>query len=346
MKQYHMLQNLLKNKFNTYFFYDMIITRNMVINMKDLKVVFMGTPDLAVPILEELINTTNVVLVVTKADAYVGRKKVLTPSPVANCAAANNIEVYKPSKLKEEYEYILSKKPDIIITCAYGKIVPKVILDYPKYGCINVHASLLPKYRGANPIQQAIYNGEEKTGVTLMYMDEGIDTGNIIDAIEVPILWSDTLLTLESKISDAGIKVLRRSLPKIIAGENFDLKQDEEEATYVGYLKREDERIDFTRTAKEVYNHIRSMFDTPLANFTLNGEEIKVTHALIGEDSYPGKTGYITSVTKTSIGIMCQDQEITILEIKPSGKNMMLVRDWLNGKNKEELLGAKVNGEN
>ena len=323
----------------------MILIRNMVSNMKDLKVVFMGTPELAVPILEELINTTNVVLVVTKADAYVGRKKVLTPSPVALIATKNNIEVYKPTKLKEEYEYILSKEPDIIITCAYGKIVPKVILDYPKYGCINVHASLLPKYRGANPIQQAIYNGEEKTGVTLMYMDEGIDTGNIIDAIEVPISQTDSLLTLEPKISDAGVTVLRRSLPKIIAFENFSLKQDDKEASYVGYLTREDERLDFNKTAKEVYNHIRSMYDEPLANFVLNGEEIKVTKSLIGENSYPGKTNEITSITKTSIGIMCQDKEIILLEIKPAGKNIMQVRDWLNGKNKEELLGAKVNGE-
>ena len=314
--------------------------------MKDLKVVFMGTPDLAVPILEELINTTNVVLVVTKIDSLVGRKKVLTPSPVAVCADAHNIEVYKPSKLKEEYEYILSKEPDIIITCAYGKIVPKVILDYPKYGCINVHASLLPKYRGANPIQQAIYNGEEKTGVTLMYMDEGIDTGNIIDAIEVPILWNDTLLTLEPKISEAGVAVLRRSLPKIIAGENFDLKQDEEQATYVGYLKREDERVNFNRTAIEVYNHIRSMYDKPLANFLLNGEEIKILEACVSSDSYSGKTGYITSVDKNYIGIMCSDKEIQITRIKPAGKQGMMVRDWLNGKNKEELLGAKVNEEN
>ena len=314
--------------------------------MKNLKVVFMGTPELAVPILEYLIENTNVLLVVTKTDSLVGRKKVLTPSPIASYAQDHGIEVFKPSKLKEEYEYILSKEPDIIITCAYGKIVPKVILDYPKYGCINVHASLLPKYRGANPIQQVIYNGEEKTGVTLMYMDEGIDTGNIIDAIEVPISLEDSLLTLEPKISDAGVAVLKRSLPKIVAGENFDLKQDDEEATYVGYLKREDERINFNRTAKEVYDHIRSMYDKPLANFLLDGEEIKVTQSVIGEDNYPGKSGYITSVDKNCIGIMCSDKEILIKEIKPAGKSIMQVRDWLNGKNKEKLLGAKVNEEN
>ena len=136
--------------------------------MKDKRVVFMGTPDFSVPVLEKLIENTNVVLVVTKKDAYVGRKKVLTESPVAICAHEHNIEVYKPNKLKEDYEYILNKKPDIIITCAYGSIVPKVVLDYPSYGCINVHASLLPKYRGASPIVASILNGEKETGITIM----------------------------------------------------------------------------------------------------------------------------------------------------------------------------------
>ena len=305
----------------------------------------MGTPELAVPILEKLIEITNVVLVVTKADSLVGRKKILTPSPICDCATKNNIEVYKPSKLKEEYEYILSKEPDIIITCAYGKIVPKVILDYPKYGCINVHASLLPKYRGANPIQQVLYNGEEKTGVTLMYMDEGIDTGNIIDAIEIPILDTDNLKTLSDKISAVGVKLIERDLPKIMAGENFDLKQDEEEATYVGYLKREDERLDFNRRALDIFNHVRSMNPEPLANMVINGEEIKVVESLVGEDSYPGKTSTITSINKDNIGIMCSDKEILITKIKPAGKNIMNVRDWLNGKKKEELLGVGINEE-
>ena len=311
--------------------------------MKDLRVIFMGTPELSVPVLKALIENTNVILVVTKPDSLVGRKKILTPSPVAKLAEEYHIPVFKPSKLKLESDTITNLNADIIITCAYGKIIPKIILDNPRYGCINVHASLLPKYRGANPIQQVLYNGEDKTGVTIMYMDEGIDTGNIIHAREIPITLEDNIETLSNKISEVGAKLLIDTLPKIITGENFDIKQDEEEATYVGYLTREDERIDFNRTCKQVYDHIRSMNPYPLANFLLNGEEVKVIEATMSENCYPDKTGVITSVNKDSIGIMCNDYEILITKIKPFGKNIMNVRDYLNGKNKDSLLGVKIN---
>ena len=247
--------------------------------MKNLKVVFMGTPDFAVPVLKMLIENTDVVLVVTQPDALVGRKKVLTPSPVRLIADANNIPVKTPEKIRNEYEEILNYHPDIIITCAYGQIIPKVVLDYPEYGCINVHASLLPKYRGASPISKCIYNGETKTGITIMYMDEGIDTGNIIHAREIEIAENDTLGTLSEKLSHLGAKLLLDTLPKIIEGENFDIPQDNEEATYVGLIKREDERLDFNRTRKEIINHIRSLNPSPLANTIINGEEWKIIEA-------------------------------------------------------------------
>ena len=191
--------------------------------MKDKRVVFMGTPDFSVPVLEKLIENTNVVLVVTKKDSFVGRKKVLTESPVALCAHEHNIEVFKPNKLKDDYEYILNKKTDIIITCAYGNIVPKVVLEYPEYGCINVHASLLPKYRGASPIVSCLLNGEEETGVTLMYMDEGIDTGNMIMSRSIKIEEDDNSLSLSIKLSNLGANLLIDTLPKIFEGENFDI---------------------------------------------------------------------------------------------------------------------------
>lgn len=309
--------------------------------MKDLRVVFMGTPDFAVPVLKKLIENTNVVLVVTQPDAPVGRKRVLTPSPVASVASETGIEVYKPEKIRKEYEYVLNKKPDIIITCAFGQIIPSQILDYPEYGCINVHASLLPKYRGANPIQQVIYNGEETTGITIMYMDEGIDTGNIIHSKEIPIEETDTLGTLSDKLSVLGADLLINTLPKIIEGENFDIPQDNEEATYVGMLKREDERLSFNRTAKEVYNHIRSLNPSPLANIVIDGEEWKVLESKIGE-AKKGEISTITSVNKDSFGIMCSDKEILITKVKPAGKKEMLVRDLFNGYKKEQLLNKKV----
>lgn len=309
--------------------------------MKDKRVVFMGTPEFSVPVLKRLIEETNVVLVVTQPDAIVGRKRVLTPSPVCNLAEENNIEVFKPVKLRREYEYVLNKKPDIIITCAYGQIVPKQILDYPEYGCINVHASLLPKYRGANPICKVIYDGEEKTGVTIMYMDETLDTGNIIHAEEIPIDITDTLGSLTNKLSDLGANLLMRTLPKIFDGTNFDIPQDNELATLAPMIKRSDEKIDFNRTRLEVYNHVRSLNPEPSAFITLDGEEMKVLECSIGEES-TGEIGVISKVSKNSFSINCKDGVVDIIKIKPYGKKEMLVRDYFNGTDKFSLLNKYV----
>ncbi|MDE6292592.1 MAG: methionyl-tRNA formyltransferase, partial [Bacilli bacterium] len=272
--------------------------------MKDLKVVFMGTPEFAVPVLKELIENTNVVLVVTKEDAYVGRKKVLTPSPVASYSESHGIEVFKPSRLRKDYQIILDKDPDIIITCAYGQIVPVPILEYPPLGCINVHASLLPKYRGASPITKAIMDGEEKTGITIMYMEEGLDTGNIIHASEIPIEESDTCGSLSAKLSKLGAELLMKTLPSIIDETNFSLPQNEEEATYVGLLKREDERLDFNDTAKNIVNKIRALNPEPLANILIDNEEWKILKAEIGE-SKSGEIGLISEVGKDYFSINC-----------------------------------------
>lgn len=309
--------------------------------MKNLRVVFMGTPEFAVPVLKELIDNTNVVLVVTQPDAYVGRKKILTPSPIKQLALENGIEVFTPEKVRKEYEYILNKKLDIVITCAFGQIVPKEILDYPEHGCINVHASLLPKYRGASPISEAIKNGEEETGITIMYMDEGIDTGNIIQARAIPIEETDTLGTLSEKLSKLGAKTLMDTLPSIMECENFDIPQDNEEATYVSTIKRSDERIDFNKTRREVYNFIRSINPHPLANTIINGEEWKIIEASIGEEK-SGEVGMITSINKDSFGIQCLDGEILITKVKPAGKKEMRVLDLLNGNAREKLKGIKV----
>ncbi|MCH5166272.1 MAG: methionyl-tRNA formyltransferase [Erysipelotrichales bacterium] len=309
--------------------------------MKNLRVVFMGTPDFAVPVLKKLIECTNVVLVVSQPDAITGRKKVLTKSPVKVVAEENNIEVFTPEKLRNEYEYVINAKPDIIITCAYGQIVPASILDYPKFGCINVHASILPKYRGASPISEAIKNGEEKTGITIMYMDEGIDTGNIIASKEMPIEETDTLGTLSQKLSVLGAKTLIETLPNIIEGKNASIKQDEELATYVKMLKRSDERIDFNKTRKEVYNFIRSLNPAPSANAIINGEEWKILESRVGEEKNV-EVGVITSVNKDSFAIGCKDGEILITRVKMAGKKEMLVRDLFNGYDKNKLLNQKA----
>ena len=309
--------------------------------MKDKRVVFMGTPDFSVPVLEKLIENTNVVLVVTKKDAYVGRKKVLTESPVAICAHEHNIEVYKPNKLKEDYEYILNKKPDIIITCAYGSIVPKVVLDYPSYGCINVHASLLPKYRGASPIVASILNGEKETGITIMYMDEGIDTGNIIMSRSIKIEDNDNSLSLSNKLSLFGANLLIDTLPKIFEGENFDIPQDNEEATYVGMLKREDEHIDFNNSVENIKNQVRAFSPEPYAFINIDDTEYKISEVEIKKCDV-SKIGIIVEVNKDSFGITAKDGIVYIKRIKPSGKKEMSVKDFFNGFDKTSLLNKKV----
>ena len=309
--------------------------------MKDKRVVFMGTPDFSVPVLEKLIENTNVVLVVTKKDSFVGRKKVLTESPIALCAHEHDIEVFKPNKLKDDYEYILNKKPDIIITCAYGNIVPKVVLDYPEYGCVNVHASLLPKYRGASPIVSCLLNGEEETGVTLMYMDEGIDTGNMIMSRSIKIDEEDNSLSLSTKLSNLGANLLIDTLPKIFEGENFDIPQDNEEATYYGLIKREDEHIEFTDTIKNIKNKVRAFAPNPYAFIIIDGIEYKISEVNV-EKCETTDIGIIKSVTKNSIDISASDGIVHITRIKPFGKKEMSVKEYFNGFDKNKLINKKV----
>lgn len=310
--------------------------------MKDLKVVFMGTPDFSVPVLEALIENTDVVMVVTQPDKFVGRKKELMPSPVKKVALEHSIEVFQPNKIREDYQAIIDINPDIIITCAYGQIIPKVLLDLPKYGCVNVHASLLPKYRGGAPIHKCLIDGEEKTGITIMYMDEGMDTGDIISKAEYQIIDSDNVGTLHDKLSVLGANLLIDTLPSIIDGTCNRVKQNDSEATIAKVIKREDERLDFNKTSKEILNHIRGLNPWPLANIILDDLEIKVISAYKENNSSNKEAGEIIDLKKDAIGIKSLDGIVYVTEIKPFGKKQMLVKDYLNGIKKEELLGKKV----
>lgn len=308
--------------------------------MKDLKVIFMGTPDFAVPVLQKLIENTNVVLVVTQPDKLVGRKQILTKTPVKVEAENANIPVFQPIKIRNEYDAILNTEADIIITCAYGQIIPKAILDYPGLGCINVHASLLPKYRGGAPIHKCLLNGDEKTGITIMYMDEAMDSGDIITQSEYTILESDNVGTLHEKLSQLGADLLIEVLPSIVNGTNERIKQNEEEVTYAYNIKREEERLDFSKSGKEILNKIRGLDPWPLANFLLNGEEMKVLEATFkeGKSREPGEI----ILEKKRLGITCQDGILYLTHIKPFGKKAMDIKDYLNGINKDKLVNKKV----
>ncbi len=301
--------------------------------MKDKKVVFMGTPEFSVPVLEMLIDNTNVVLVVTQPDKEVGRHHELKATPVKECALKHNIEVYQPIKIRNEYEYILEKNPDVIITCAYGQIIPSILLDTPKYNAINVHASLLPKLRGGSPLHKCIIDGYKETGVTIMYMAPGMDDGDIITQRSIEIKDTDNVGIIHDELSIMGRDLLLETLPNIFSGNITRTKQDPNEVTYAYNIKREEEKLDFNKTAREVFNQIRGMYPFPVAYTTLNGEVIKICESVIG-NSTKGKPGEIIETSKEGISVMCKDKNIIITRLKPSGKKEMTAKDYLNGKNK------------
>ena len=306
--------------------------------MKDKRVVFMGTPEFSINVLEMLIKETNVVLVVTQPDSYVGRHHELKFSPVKEIALKNNIDVFQPNKIREDYQKILDYNPDIIITCAYGQIIPTILLETPKYKAINVHASLLPKLRGGSPLHKAIIDGYKKTGVTIMYMAPGMDDGDIISQESIDILDSDNVGSIHDKLSILGSNLLLETLPSIFNNTNNRIKQDEKEVTFAYNIKKEEEKIDFNKTAREVFNHIRGMYPFPVSYTIIKGEIVKVCESKIGNE-VSGHIGEITNLYKDGIGIKCKDKEIIITRLKPSGKKEMSARDYLNGKKNEKLLG-------
>ena len=304
-----------------------------------MKVVFMGTPDFSVPVLQGLIDNYDVVGVVSQPDKKVGRHQELKNTPIKELALKYNIPVIQPIKIREDYNDVLALEPDIIITCAYGQIIPKEILDYPRLGCINVHASLLPKYRGGAPIHWSIINGDDKTGITIMYMDVGMDTGDIISQGEIDILDSDNLESVHDKLSILGRDLLLETLPSIIDGTNDRLKQDESKVEYAYNIKREEEHIDFNKTSREIFNLIRGLSPIPSSNGILFGEEMKILESKIGNDNYSGTCGEIVDCTKEGIVVKTMDGTIILTKIKPFGRKLMDANSYVNGIGKDKLMG-------
>ncbi len=310
--------------------------------MKDLKVIFMGTPEFATTILESLIENTDVRLVVSQPDKEVGRHHELEITPVKKVALEHNIEVFQPKSIKEDYLRIINENADIIITCAYGQIIPEEILKAPRLGCINVHASLLPKLRGGAPIHKAILDGEEKTGITIMYMDKKMDTGDIISKREYYIKDTDNVGTLHDVLSKMGAQLLIETLPSIISGTNERIPQNNEEATYAWNIKREDEHINFNVSSKEVFNKVRGLNPWPKANAIINGNEMKILECFIGEKDSIFSPGTICEINKDNFGICTKDKVVYITKIKPFGKKEMNARDYLNGIDKDSMLNTIV----
>ena len=308
---------------------------------KDVSIVFMGTPDFSVPILQGLIDNYKVKAVVTQPDKPVGRDGEIKYSPVKQLALDNTILVLQPVNLKEEWKQITDLHPTLIVTCAYGQIVPREILVYPEYGCINVHASLLPKLRGGAPIHRAIINGFKETGVTIMHMAPSLDTGDIISQKSIEISETDTASTLHDKLSILGRDLLLETLPSIIDGTAPRTKQDDFESTYASNISKEDEKIDFSKTKRQIYNQVRGLNSWPGAYTVLEGKRIKVWECRTTDENYSILLdGKITNIYPDGIGVKCVNGEVVLTVIQPEGKPKMKAVDYLNGiQDKNSLIG-------
>ena len=312
------------------------------INVEEkVKILFMGTPEFAVPVLQGLIDHYSVRAVVTQPDKVRMKTGELKPTPVKQLANDNTILVLQPEKIKDSIDEIIALKPNLIITCAYGQLIPREILVYPKYGCINVHASLLPKLRGGAPIHRAIMQGYKKTGITIMHMNPYLDQGDIISQKEIEITDQDTASTLHDKLSILGRDLLLETLPSIIDGTAPRIKQEESEATFAFNISKEDEKIDFNKTKTVIYNQVRGLNSYPGAYAVLRGKRIKVFETRITEEYYPNLiNGTITKFYQDGIGVKVENGEIVLTTIQPEGKQKMKATDYINGiQNKEELLG-------
>ena len=308
-----------------------------------MKIVFMGTPDFSVPALEELAKVHQVAAVVTQQDRPKGRGHKMQYTPVKEKALGLNIPVYQPEKVKNpEFVDILREiNPDVIVVIAFGQILSKEILDLPKYGCINVHASLLPKYRGAAPIQWAVIDGEEETGVTTMYMAEGLDTGDVIDTAVIKLDEKETGGSLFDKLAIEGGKLIVETLSKLENGTATRTQQDDEKSSYAGKITKELGQIDFTKPAVTIERLIRGLNPWPSAYTTLDGKAMKVWDATVEEGNVTEQPGEIVEIAKHYIKVATGENYLKINEIQLAGKKRMPMDAFLNGYSiKENILGV------
>ncbi len=299
-----------------------------------MRVVFMGTPDFAVPTLQTLLEHHEVLAVVTQPDKRKGRGKAMQFTPVKEKALEYNIPVYQPVKVRNDEEFLATMKelnPDIIVVTAFGQILPESILNLPKYGCINVHASLLPKYRGAGPIQWAVINGEKESGVTIMYMEKGLDTGDMLEKVVVPLDPKETGESLHDKLSVAGNDILLKAMKAIEDGTAVREKQDDSMSTYAPMFDKAMGEIDWTKDAKELERLIRGLYPWPSAYTHFGTKVMKVFSADVVERQTKEVAGTIVEVTKDSIVVQAGNNCLALKEVQLEGKKRMEVKAFLLG---------------
>lgn len=307
---------------------------SIIIGKEKIRTIFMGTPEFSLPYLQALIDNQNfeVVAVYTQADKGVGRKQLLRAPAVKTLALANNIEVIQPEKIRLEADNIKILQPDIIVVVAYGKIIPEEILAIPRYGCINVHASLLPKYRGASCLNAPILKGDEKSGITIMKMEAGLDTGPIIKQFEITLDEKEGLESLHDKLSILGAENLIPSLNSWIKGEIKEKDQNEDEASYVKIIKKEDGKLELQKNALELERKIRAFNPWPGSYVFLENEPLKIIEAgvLIKEDN-KHKTGELVK-ENTTLLLKCGQNYLDILRLQLPGKKILSAKEFLNGR--------------
>ena len=300
--------------------------------INEAKIVFMGTPNIAAKVLRNMINAGfNIVAVVAQPDKPVGRKGLLQEVPTKIVAKEHNIPVYQPIKIKLDYEFLKEINPDIIVTIAYGQIVPQAVLDIPKFGCLNLHGSILPKYRGASPIQTAIINGDSVSGITLMEMIDKMDAGKMYAKEYVDILDEDNTSTLFEKMGDAASNLIIRELPNYLNGNLPGVEQNEEEVTFCHMIKPEDEKINLSFQAKDIINLIRGLADEPGAFLLENGHKFKIFKAKKVNENVTHQVGQIVKCDKFGLYLQCIDGQIALLEVQKEGKKRMDYKSFVNG---------------
>ena len=308
---------------------------------KNLKVIFMGTPEISATVFEAMIlDGYQFVGLIAQPDRPVGRRGELEKVPTKVIAEKYNIPVFQPIKIRKEYDFVKELHPDIIITLAYGQIVPQGLLDIPQYGCLNLHGSLLPKYRGAAPIQYSLINGDKVTGMTLMEMVAAMDAGKMYAKKEVVIEDDDNSTSLFLKMADAAKELILEKLPLYIDGKLPGIKQDESLVSFCPTIKPEQEKLDLSLTAKEIWGWIRGLSDHPGAYFMLEGKKLKVFKAQLLNNNETHEIGEIIQADKRGLVVQLKEGQLSLLELQKEGKNRMDYKSFLNGN--QGLLGKKL----
>jgi len=309
-------------------------------NIKEKRIVFMGTPSISAKVLKGLLlEGYNVVAVIAQPDRPVGRKKILEAVPTKVVANEFNIPTYQPVKIRNEFDFVNEIKPDLILTLAYGQIVPQGLLDIPSFGCLNLHGSLLPKYRGAAPIQYSLMNNDKETGMTLMKMVKAMDAGEMYDVEKVTIEEKDNSTSLFEKMGDAALKLILRNLPIIFEGKLIGVEQDESQVTFCPSIKPEEEKLDLTMSKEKIFGYIRALSDQPGAYAFLDGQKIKIFESKIISDDIKSEAGTIIQADKNGLLMQLNNGVLSILSLQKEGKNRMDYKSFINGN--PNLVGKK-----